>query len=212
MNYEDTDLNYSFFIDRLELFIKKSTEASKGIVYKEAAEEAEILRIMSSVLQRTKGHQRQRLEEILIPHIDWLLRDKISNCCAHRLFYPIFTESRWWLEKKTILDSLDLMFTRKYRKYTLLKVLKDKHLKPMVLEIFDRLVRDISVVFALLDNEASVYLVIGLLLRITDRRKLRLFLDKMEAGSSLHKASPHYRKIVLHAESWSSYIEALTNA
>jgi hypothetical protein len=211
MNCEDGDMNYTFFINRLELFIKKSTEVSQGIVYKEAVEEAEILRIMSSVLQRSKGHQRQRLEEILIPHIDWLLRDKISNCCAHKLFYPIFTESRWLLEKQMILDSLDLMFTRKYRKYTLLKVLKDKHLKPMVLEIFDRLVRDISIVFSLLNNEASVYLVIGLILRITDRRKLRQFLDKMETASSLHRSSPHYRKIVLHAESWSSYIEALTN-
>jgi hypothetical protein len=211
MNCEDQDMNYTFFIDRLELYIVKSTEVSKSIVYKEAIEEAEILRIMSSVLQRSKGHQRQRLEEILIPHIDWLLRDKISNCCAHKLFYPIFTESRWLLEKQMILDSLDLMFTRKYRKYTLLKVLKDKHLKPMVLEIFDRLVRDISIVFSLLQNEASVYLVIGLVLRITDRKKLRLFLDQMETANSLQRSSPHYRKIVLHAESWSSYIEALTN-
>ena len=211
MNCEDQDMNYTFFIDRLELYIMKSTEVSKSIVYKEAIEEAEILRIMSSVLQRSKGHQRQRLEEILIPHIDWLLRDKISNCCAHKLFYPIFTESRWLLEKQMILDSLDLMFTRKYRKYTLLKVLKDKHLKPMVLEIFDRLVRDIAIVFSLLQNEASVYLVIGLILRITDRKKLRLFLDQMETANSLQRSSPHYRKIVLHAESWSSYIEALTN-
>lgn len=80
----------------------------------------ELLRPLSSILYRCELESSKGLILAIIPHINWLLGDKIGNYSVQELLQPKFAAFSPTIHREMLSNPSFLMFTEKHRKVVLL--------------------------------------------------------------------------------------------
>jgi len=80
----------------------------------------ELLRLLSSILKRCELEEIEGLVLAVIPHIGWLLDDKIGNYSVQELLQPKFARHRSAIDRELLGSPPGLMFTEKHRRVVLL--------------------------------------------------------------------------------------------
>jgi hypothetical protein len=75
---------------------------------------------LSSLLKKCDPESIEGLVLAVIPHISWLLDDKIGHYSVQELLQPKFAAHRSAVHRELLLGSSSLMFTEKHRKVVLL--------------------------------------------------------------------------------------------
>ena len=164
-----------------------------------------LVRLVSSLVERSKATDTGRLLQAFVPHLEWLMSDKLGNACTYKLLQQMFCTDRFEKEKARILSSIHLMYIRRYRKYALLKILKMEESVPMIEGLFDQLLLSLDSVMMILRYDASTYLLIATLLRVTDLDKLKYFLHQVERQSRITAVQynqTHLNELLLYVERW----------
>ena len=169
-----------------------------------------LIRLVSSVIEKANESEVRRLLDLFIPHFEWLMADKLGNACTYKLLQLMFESNKFQEEKEIFLRDLHLLYSRKFRKYALLKILKMKDSDRFIESVVDGLVRYPDNVMNALKNDASTYLLIGTILRITDTDKLRHFKRQVMRHSRLTSVQynqSYLTEMMSNLDRWISYLE-----
>lgn len=169
-----------------------------------------LVRLVSSLVERSNAADTDRLLDVFVPHLEWLMADKLGNACTYKLLQQMFCTDRFDKEKARILGSVHLMYIRRYRKYALLKILKMEESHPMIDSLFDQFLLSSDSVMMILRYDASTYLLIATLLRVTDLEKLKYFLHQVVRQSkttTVQYNATHLSELLLYVERWVWFLE-----
>jgi hypothetical protein len=196
----------------LSFYIAVLEEAYRdfGTTHQLPAKLQHLVRLVSSLVERSQAADTDRLLDTFVPHFDWLMSDKLGNACTYKLLQQMFSTDRFDKEKARILGSVHLMYIRRYRKYALLKILKMEESFPMIESLFEQFLLSPDSVMTILRYDASAYLLIATLLRVTDLDKLKYFIHQVVRQSKITTVqfnTTHLSELLLYVERWVCFLE-----
>ena len=139
----------------------------------------ELLRILSSLMERLTGSNLSRLVRVLKPHIWWLIDDKIGNYVVQNMFVDYWTSMG--ILRKVVFSSPKLLFIRRYRRFVLLKALQtpgNEDFFAHVLKCISDSKDDLGIIFR---REPSTFLLLWVTLRSSDFSLLKSLRQKVSA-------------------------------
>ncbi len=223
-NYEAlvSDLNAVVLVSKAIQFCPNGTDLSFYIAvleeaYRDFGESHQLpsklqhlVRLVSSLVERASAADTDRLLKTFVPHLEWLMSDKLGNACTYKLLQQMFSTDKFEKEKTRILSSVHLLYIRRYRKYALLKILKMEDSFPMIESLFEQFLLSPDSVMMILRYDASAYLLIATLLRVTDLDKLKYFLHQVVRQSKVTAVqynTTHLSELLLNVERWVWFLE-----
>lgn len=139
----------------------------------------ELLRILSSLMERLTGSNLSRLVRVLKPHICWLIDDKIGNYVVQNMFAAYWTSMG--ILRKVVFSSPKLLFIRRYRRFVLLKALQtpgNEDFFAHILKCLSDSKDDLGIIFR---REPSTFLLLWVILRSSDFSQLKTLRQKVSA-------------------------------
>ena len=153
----------------------------------------QLLRVTSSLLEKLDGTDLKILQNALMPHIEWLLENRIGNFAGQALLSSLFNEkSRKWKKIKAKFANYPyMMFRTKQKRVAFTKSLKQIECTAFLQTVFLGVLRKIPQMMVVFKNESQTQLLIGLHLRMNDRKSLILSRDLFIAQ---HEFERRYKK------------------
>lgn len=160
----------------------------------------ELLRILSSLMERLTGSNLTKLVRVLKPHIWWLIDDKIGNYVVQNMFVAYWASMGGL--RKVVFSSPKLLFIRRYRRFVLLKALQTPGNEDFFAHILKWLCEskdDLSIIFR---REPSTFLLLWVTLRSKDFSLLQSLRQKI---SIIH----HKRGYLKNEQYFREFLDAL---
>ena len=135
-------------------------------------ERPQLLRLLSSLIERCNGQLLERLVGVMLPHIWWLVDDKFGNYAVLTLLkYPVGREKN--LVSSTVLLEPEAMFTKKYRRVLLLNCLISPGYQEFISELLWKLIFQSSHLNQLFEQETATWLFVATLAAEADLKQLK---------------------------------------
>jgi hypothetical protein len=166
----------------------------------------QLLRILSSLVERAKGPSLERVSALILPHLSWLIDDKIGNFGVNM-----------WLQKKKFdssttfqkiaLDNPGSFMTKKYRKAIFLDYLTTQENNPQFIRhVLKKLLTNPNQTRQVFKKEDSAWLVLAALSKLDSNAnkvellKLKNKIDRVALETPLGQTEVNYQLITNFAD------------
>ncbi len=157
----------------------------------EEFERPQLLRLLSSLIERCSGVLLERLVGAMLPHVWWLVDDKFGNYAILTLLKYRVSSDRNTVSS-TVLIEPEAMFAKKYRRVLLLNCLITPGYQEFISELVWKLILHPTNLDLLFEQETATWLLIATLVADADLKRLKrvkkVIEERVKADQDTEKA------------------------